>query len=828
MQTKLVLKQRGALKLRFQPGATGPQGPQGIQGIQGTQGYKGWSPILATVPDGVRRVLQVSDWTGGEGTKPASGGYIGASGLVPNIADAVDIRGAQGPSGSVTDGDKGDITVSSSGTVWTVDGGYVPKTGGDFTGPTGVTGAAGTYRAFDFKTGTSLRWRINADNQAESGSNAGSDFAIARFDDAGAYVENSFRIGRSDGVVYLPRRPNWGATPYDTGNLGAFGGDGGTGGAAGLVPAPAAGDAAAGKLLGAAGGWVTPPSRLYVSPLAFGAVGDGVADDGPACRTAAANAKAWNRPLLFDKGKTFKINTGSGVTIDGYEILVDVSGLDVVVDGAVFGTYTGDDSLILYAGGTIGSNVALNANVAAQASNLVTATAHGCVAGDVIKIGSNAIFEADTNTKEGELARVASVSGNNIALKTNLEAGYNTADSGAINKMSLVRSRISGDGTVRGFGKTPATTFQVAVAQVVCEDPYLGGIIIESCNTMGHWVRDCSGGFSAPRLVKDIESTGQGYGVAPDGATQDFTVFGALFINCGHAVTTSNSSTIRGVQRRITFSHLKAVGTAMRGVSYDQPSDAFDTHAGAEHVTFQNCISWSSTGSAFNVECARARIIDCEAYQPGADAIAWTNRTTRGGAALIRGTKIWNPRGTARGIYLYKHPSYAAFAEISIAENQLTNIPGIAINVIGDSAAARTTGLSITGNKLRGINGTRAIYAEWWDGALIAQNQILLNGGSATGIRLRDVTGGSVVGNLIDMGGSTGDAIYVEAGAAGGSTRIAFSGNEGKNGGSGSTGLRIDSNSENCSLAGNDFRALTTEENIPTGKGHRKASYTAI
>jgi hypothetical protein len=43
-------------------------------------------------------VLQVADWTGGTGTKPTTGQYIGASGLVNNIAEAVDIRGAAGPS----------------------------------------------------------------------------------------------------------------------------------------------------------------------------------------------------------------------------------------------------------------------------------------------------------------------------------------------------------------------------------------------------------------------------------------------------------------------------------------------------------------------------------------------------------------------------------------------------------------------------------------------------------------------------------------------------------------------------------------------------------
>lgn len=62
------------------------------------QGDKGWSPILAAVVDGSRRVLQLVDWTGGAGTKPTAfvNYYLGSTGLTNVLADATDFRGATG------------------------------------------------------------------------------------------------------------------------------------------------------------------------------------------------------------------------------------------------------------------------------------------------------------------------------------------------------------------------------------------------------------------------------------------------------------------------------------------------------------------------------------------------------------------------------------------------------------------------------------------------------------------------------------------------------------------------------------------------------------
>ncbi|MFD2030211.1 hypothetical protein ACFSKM_07730 [Ancylobacter dichloromethanicus] len=59
----------------------------------------GWTPILAVVADGERRVMRVSDWTGGFGPKPPVGVYLGETGLVANVALATDIRGPRSVGG---------------------------------------------------------------------------------------------------------------------------------------------------------------------------------------------------------------------------------------------------------------------------------------------------------------------------------------------------------------------------------------------------------------------------------------------------------------------------------------------------------------------------------------------------------------------------------------------------------------------------------------------------------------------------------------------------------------------------------------------------------
>lgn len=95
---------RGPRGLRGEPGKDGERGLRGSQGkagARGEPGLDGWSPILAVVSDGERRVHQVVGWTGGQGAEPESGWYIGPLGPVQNIAEATNLRGPRGQDGGV-------------------------------------------------------------------------------------------------------------------------------------------------------------------------------------------------------------------------------------------------------------------------------------------------------------------------------------------------------------------------------------------------------------------------------------------------------------------------------------------------------------------------------------------------------------------------------------------------------------------------------------------------------------------------------------------------------------------------------------------------------
>lgn len=86
--------------------------PEFVEGPQGPPG-EGWAPVFTVVTDGVRRVFQLLEYVGGDGDPPTDhiGEYVGASDYVTDIAQAVDVRGPQGPQGTAGAG-TGDMLVA--------------------------------------------------------------------------------------------------------------------------------------------------------------------------------------------------------------------------------------------------------------------------------------------------------------------------------------------------------------------------------------------------------------------------------------------------------------------------------------------------------------------------------------------------------------------------------------------------------------------------------------------------------------------------------------------------------------------------------------------
>ena len=156
------------------PGSTGPAGPAGADGATGPKGDTGATgPAGPTGPQGPAGSGGLTEApTDGNAYMRSNSGWTSGGTLKSDL---------------IINGDTNTLTLNGPSNNWA---GLLMKS------PAGQGNWLGAY------VGGKQRWEIDLGNGvAESGSNAGSNFQIARFNDAGTFIDDPLIIRRSDGLV---------------------------------------------------------------------------------------------------------------------------------------------------------------------------------------------------------------------------------------------------------------------------------------------------------------------------------------------------------------------------------------------------------------------------------------------------------------------------------------------------------------------------------------------------------------------------------------------------------------------------------------------------
>lgn len=525
-------------------------------------------------------------------------------------------------------------------------------------------------------------------------------------------------------------------------------------------------------------------------------------------------------------GGTVRFASGTHVST-GYVVYSNT--LVILDPGAVIDISAAPDGTCALSGsGTESATLALTGNAAKGATSISLSAPNAATLarGDLIRVASDAVFDASsTNSKIGEIARVSSVSGTTVNLEGPLRGGpYNTADTATASKITPIQNVTVRGGTIRGGGTLTTAGVDKDHRGIQLFKAYgclVEDVRFERTDLVGIWWQDALFCKVRGGHAKDFVNDQQAYGVLHDNACQDCDVDGFTGERIRHLTTTGNSTTTKGITRRITWRGCKCYSTTpARGGG---GGDAFDTHTAAEDLKFIDCTVYSSTGAGFNIENPSCTLENCEAfYTTDAGYVLHNESDSESGYILSNCRAV---RTTAEG-YRITYPTRGATATVRYAKltgcvaEDTAGISFYVANTVNTTALRNVTmvGCSVVGCS----NASASVWVQNLDTADINVNVAEPTQTAANLIRVRDSVNVKVSGSLVHATSATGIAIYINATSAASCQKVLVEGV--RAGGTTPVGLRgvfADTNARNCRVGINDLQECNTPLDLQAGTGHR-------
>jgi parallel beta-helix repeat protein len=411
--------------------------------------------------------------------------------------------------------------------------------------------------------------------------------------------------------------------------------------------------------------------------------------------------------------------------------------------------------------------------------------------------------------KKGEIVQVSSVAGGNVTFKDPINDNYSIADTATLCKLSMI-SGISVHG-ISFYGSDDDTDRHQGMYFYMCRDLTITKFRAEKTNSRGLRLVSCIDFYVGQSRFIDILGAGTQYGISVTYSSQDGLIEGCIGRNTRHVVTYGGGGTDYGIVRRVTTQHC---------IAHQCRDAGFDSHAGAEDVSFLNNIVHGSPVDGIIMQCSRGKIIG--------NTVINSYATRYGIFAQMCGSKpmdiqihdntVSNVTGVGRGIFVTV--SQAGFTDVKAISLKNNTVNGCSTGIeVYTTEAITIPGVSIGGNEIHECTEDGIVLLKCVEFVINGNNIDFLT--TKKGIETDQCIDGTIVGNSI-VGSNTDTSsrgIYIKSGAD-----ISISANRVK---TSNKGIFLDDASSNCAVMGNTLRGCTTPFTPGAGLGHIYATAAA-